>query len=127
MTGYNATIRECSKELSTKERIAIKDTSNAASIDELTNLEGKIVLDFAYYVVLDIHNDKSDNQDYIKVVIADKSGNKYVTGSESFLSSLTDIVSEMTAAGEGDNIQLEIYRKESKNYKGKSFITVSLI
>ena len=127
MTGYNATIRECSKELSTKERIAIKDTSDAASIDELTNLEGKIVLDFAYYVVLDIHNDKSDNQDYIKVVIADKSGNKYVTGSESFLSSLTDIVSEMTAAGEGDNIQLEIYRKESKNYKGKSFITVSLI
>lgn len=127
MKGYNVTIRESSKDLSVKEKIALKDTSNAESIDAITAEQGKFVIDYSYHVVLDVHNEKSSNPDYVKVVVVDKSGNKYITGSESFLSSLGEIVEEMTAAGEGENIQIECFRKESKNYKGKSFITCSLI
>ena len=127
MNGYKVTIRETSKELSAKERISIKDTSNAESIDAITGEQGKFIIDYAYHVVLDVHNEKSDNPDYTKVIVVDKAGNKFVTGSESFLSAVTEIVSEMTEAGEGDNIQLECYRKESKNYKGKTFIICSLI
>lgn len=127
MEGYSVNIRETSKELSAKERIAIKDTSNAISIDEVTLNEGSIIIQYDFHVILDIHNEKSDNKDYTKIVVMDKGGTKYVTGSESFRTALTDIVDEMVDAGEGDNIAIEVYRKDSKNYKGKQFITASIV
>ena len=127
MEGYSVKIRYASKELSTKERIQIKDTSNAISLDDLTMQEGNITIEYAYHVVLDVHNEKSDNKDYTKIVVVDKGGTKYVTGSESFGTALSDIVDEMVDAGEGDNITVEVYRKDSKNYKGKQFITCSIV
>ena len=127
MEGYSVKIRETSKELSAKERIAIKDTSNAISLDEVTATEGSIVIQYDFHVVLDVHNEKSDNKDYTKIVVMDKGGTKYVTGSESFRTALTDIVDEMIDAGEGENITIEVYRKDSKNYKGKQFITASIV
>ena len=127
MEGYSVKIRETSKELSAKERIAIKDTSNAISLDEITATEGSITIQYDFHVVLDVHNEKSDNKDYTKIVVMDKGGTKYVTGSESFRTALSDIVDEMVDAGEGDNITIEVYRKDSKNYKGKQFITASIV
>lgn len=127
MEGYSVKIRETSKELSAKERIAIKDTSNAISIDEVTATEGSIVIQYDFHVILDVHNEKSDNKDYTKIVVMDKGGTKYVTGSESFRTALSDIVDEMVDAGEGDNITIQVYRKDSKNYKGKQFITASIV
>lgn len=129
MNGYKATVRECSKELTVKERIMLKDTSNAKSLDALTQEANfnneKVLINVDYYATLDIHNEKSDNKDYINFIVVDKDGKKYVTGSQSFISSFTDIVEEMTEAGEKD-ITIEVYRKESKNYKGKDFITCSI-
>ena len=129
MEGYKASITYASKELSAKEKIMLKDTSNAASLDDLTaNGPGDVVIDYAYHVIVDIHNERADgNKDYRKVVIVDKDGNRFVTGSDSFITQLNDIVSEMTEAGEENNITLSVFRKESKNYKGKTFITCSLI
>ena len=130
MKGYTATVREVSKEISVKEKIMLKDTSNAISIDALTQEASfnneKVLIDVDYYAILDIHNEKSDNKDYINFIIVDKSANKYVTGSESFITTFTDIYNEMKGAGE-ENITIEIYRKESKNYKGKDFITCSIV
>ncbi len=130
MKGYTSTVREVSKEISVKEKIMLKDTSNAISIDTLTQEASfnneKVLIDVDYYAILDIHNEKSDNKDYINFIIVDKSGNKYVTGSESFITTFTDIYEEMKGAGE-ENITIEIYRKESKNYKGKDFITCSIV
>lgn len=129
MNGYKATVRECSKELTVKERIMLKDTSNAESLDMLTQEanfnDQKVLINVDYYATLDIHNEKSDNKDYINFIVVDKDGKKYVTGSQSFISSFTDIVDEMTEAGETD-ITIEVYRKESKNYQGKDFITCSI-
>lgn len=126
MEGFTVKIRMSSKDLTAKERVMLKDTSNAISIDEVTSNEGKLVIDYDYHVILDIHNERSDNKDYVKCVVVDKAGTKYVTGSESFRTALADIVDEMIDAGE-DDITIEVYRKESKNYKGKSFISCSLI
>ena len=127
MEGFSVKIRTASKEVSAKERVAIKDTSNCISIDEATTNNDKVIINYDYHVILDIHNEHSDNKDYVKTVVVDKNGDKYVTGSQSFTTALVDIVDEMVEAGEGDNIQLQCYRKDSKNYKGKQFITVSLI
>lgn len=128
MEGYNAKVRYTSKELSPKEKIAIKDTASAESLDELTeNAAENVVIDYSYHVIIDVHNEHSDNKDYVKTVVVDKNGTKYVTGSQSFTTQLEDIVNEMTEAGCADDITIEVYRKESKNYKGKSFITCKLV
>lgn len=130
MEGYKVTVAECSKELSVRERIALKDTSNAESLDRLTAdakiSNEKVIIDVDFYATLNIHNEHSDNKDYINFIVIDKDGYKYVTGSQSFIIQFKDIVDEMKEAGEED-IKIEVYRKESKNYKGKDFITCSLV
>lgn len=130
MRDYKATVTEASKELTAKEKIMLKDTSNAESLDTLTQdaaFEGKkVLIDVDYYAIIEIHNSKSDNPDYNNIVIVGKDGRKYVTGSDSFMSTFIDIYNEMKDAGE-EEITVECYRKESKNYKGKDFITCSII
>lgn len=130
MDGYKASVKECSKELTVKEKIALKDTSNAIGLDFLTqeaNFNGeKVIIDVDYYATINIHNEKSDNKDYINFIVVAKDGTKYVTGSQSFISAFKDIATELAEAGETD-MTIEVYRKESKNYKGKDFITCSIV
>ena len=130
MDGYKASVRKCSKELSVKEKIALKDTSNAIGLDLLTqeaNFNGeKVIIEVDYYATIDIHNEKSDNKDYINFIVVAKDGTKYVTGSQAFISAFEDIANELAEAGESD-MTIEVYRKESKNYKGKDFITCSIV
>lgn len=129
MQGYSVEITDTSKELSAKERVKIKDTSNAVDLDKATQSDGgpvNVVIDYDYHVMLQIHNEKSDNKDYKKIVIVDKNGNKFTTGSESLITSLLDIVKEMKECDE-DDFQVEVYRKDSKNYQGRQFLTCSLV
>jgi len=127
MKGYEVNIVSSTKELSPKEKIKLKDLSNSINLDNATQAEGKVVIDYDYHVILEIHNEKSkDRKDYQNVVVVDKDGTKYNTGSESFLTTLEDITGEMLSAGEED-FSIEVYRKDSKNYKGKQFITCSVL
>lgn len=126
---YKAKVADSSRELTAKEKIMLKDTSNAFSLDELTqeaqfNNE-KLILNIDYYVTIDVHNDKADDKDYQQFILVDKGGKKYYTGSTSFINNFIDIFEELTEAGE--EVTIEIYRKESKNYKGKEFITCSVV
>lgn len=125
MTGYSVKVVECTKDLTAKERVKIKDTTNAIKLDEATQ-GGAIVIAYDYHAVLGIHNEKLDDPDYRQYIVVDTAGNKYVTGSESFFTAMTEIVDEMSAAGETD-YELEVYRMDSKNYKGKQFITCSIV
>lgn len=123
MEGYYVNIREVSRSITAKERVKLKDTTNAISLDEVTQ-EGKFVFEPDYYAILDVHNENSEDKDYIKYVIVDKAGTKLVTGSESFFTSFKDIMDEM--AGCDEEFSIEAYRMPSKNYKGKEFITCSI-
>lgn len=125
MIGYSVKVAECTKDLTAKERVKIKDTTNAIKLDNATQ-DGSIVIAYSYHAVLDIHNEKLEDPDYKQYVVVDTAGNKYVTGSESFFTAMTEIVDEMSAAGETD-YELEVYRMDSKNYKGKQFITCSIV
>lgn len=125
MTGYSVKVVECTKDLTAKERVKIKDTTNAIKLDEATQ-GGAIVIAYDYHAVLAIHNEKLDDPDYRQYIVVDTAGNKYVTSSESFFTAMTEIVDEMSAAGETD-YELEVYRMDSKNYKGKQFITCSIV
>ena len=124
MTGYSVEIINSTKELTGKEKIMVKDTSNAIKIDDVTNNGNSITISPKILVTLKIHNEKSADKDYLKYVIIDENGDKYVTGSESFITSLTDIMSDM--AEEEEKYSVVIYKMASKNYQGKSFITCSI-
>ena len=127
MEGYKARVAVVSRELSIEDRIKFKDTSDAIGIDLATQELEDLVLNIDYYGVFDIHNEKADgNKDYKNYVFVTDKGEKYVTGSESLWSAFTDIMDELTEAGIEDIPPIKIYRKDSKNYKGKQFLTCSL-
>lgn len=123
MEGYSVKVKEANRELTAIERLKIKDASNAIKLDEALNA-GPIVIAPTLWAVLDVHNEKSDNKDYEMFVVVADDGTKYVTGSASFWNSFIDIVSELT--GEVDAFNISIYKVDSKNYKGKQFITCSV-
>lgn len=124
MTGYSVKIVNASKELSARDRVAVKDTTNAIALDDATK-ETPLVIAIDYYVELAIHNEKSEDKDYKKYVVVDKSGNKFVTGSESFFTAMLEIMDEMSDSGE--DFEIQVYRMPSKNYKGKEFLTCSIV
>lgn len=122
-TGYNAVVEYSSKELSKKERYMICDTTNATPLDT-ASADSDLIIDFDYYALIAIHNERAkDNKDYKKCVIVDKAGNKFTTGSQSFIETLQNICEVM----EGEDFQIQVFQKASKNYSGKNFITCSLI
>ena len=128
MEGYSVKVRECSKQLTAKEKIAIKDFSNAIALDSAITDDTPIILSPAYYAILDVHNEHSANdKDYTKYLIVDNSGTKYVTGSNSFFTSFIDIFTEMQQEAPGEDYSIECYRRPSQNYKGKSFLTCFII
>ena len=122
---YEVKINSTSKELTARERVMLKDTRNAIKLDEAVS-ETPLVISPVYYAILDIHNEKSkEDKDFQNYVVVDIDGNKYVTGSTSFFEAFTEIVEEMD--GTGEEYQIEIYKLDSKNYKGKQFITCSIV
>lgn len=126
--AYTVKITQTSKELTAKERVQIKDTGDCVHIDKATQDSGNgaIVINPAWYAVLAIHNDKSQDKDYENYVIVDKDGTRYVTGSQSFMSAFLNIFEEMETVTDED-WSLKIYRLPSKNRAGKDFITCSVI
>lgn len=127
MTNYTTSITESSKELSTREKIKLKDLTSAIAIDKVVDPEKPLVIAPDFYARISIHNEKlpENEQDYKTMVIVDKSGTKYYTGSDSAISSFVDIFDEMIDTAEP--FEIEFYKKESKNYSGKHFITCSLV
>lgn len=124
MKDYQATVVNCTKELTAKERIALKDTSNATKLDSVVNVGEKFNIDVDYVATIEVHNSLAENQDYTIFVVVDKSGEKYITGSQSFITSYYNIESEME--NESEPWTIDVYKVESKNYKGRYFLTCSI-
>ena len=125
---YYVEIEESSRELTLKERVALKQAGGANKLDEMT-ANGDVLIAPVGYVVLKIHNEKSADKDYKQYVVFDKSGERYVTGSNSFFTSFLDIFRELNGEnGEMlEDYQLRVFRKPSKNYAGKSFLSCDVI
>ena len=121
---YEVSIKESSKELTAKERIALKDTSDAVKLDEALT-DGELTFKPAGYAILNVVNDKADDKEYSQYVVFADDGTKYVTGSESFWNSFINIFEEMK--DESEEWAIKVYKLDSKNYKGKQFITCSII
>lgn len=121
---FEVTIKETSREFTKKERIKIKDTTNAIKLDEATK-ENALIIKPVAYAVLEVHNEKADPTDYEQYIVMGDDGNTYFTGSENFFQTFYSIFSEME--GEDEEWELKIYRAPSKNYVGRDFITCAIV
>lgn len=125
MKGYTSEIVRSSREFTARERLRIKDTTAAKALDELVAPELPIEIEVESWAEVHVVNENSKGEkEYTKYVIHAKDGNYYTTGSESFISAMQDIMAEME--GESEPWALLIYKQESKNYKGKYFITCTV-
>lgn len=125
---YSVAIREASRDLSAKEKIAFRDFGNAIKLDENLTEDDSMMISPKDYVILDVHNEKAKgNKDYTKYIIIDNGGNKFVTGSESFFTRFIEIFETMHEDAPDEEYQIECYKRPSKNYAGKSFISCSLV
>lgn len=128
MNGYTTTIIESSMELTPKERVKMKDTSNCLKLDEIVPASGEeFIVTPAGFVVLRVENPNNTkgNTEYEVFVLVDTQGTKYVTGSESFMDAFLEIFNELK--DETDSYEIAIYRRPSKNFSGKTFITCSVV
>ena len=125
MAEYKAMVESASWEMTAREKLRYTDFTDVIQIDEATQA-GDIIIDVDKWLVVQVHNEKSDTIDYKKYVIIDQEGQAYVTGSESFWRSFIEIY-EVMSEEEETVYSIKAYRKESKNYKGKDFLTCRII
>lgn len=122
---FEVKILTTTHDLTARERIKLKDTTNAIKLDSALIKDGDpIVITPVDYAVIEVTTDKVDKP-YKNYIVMDESGQKFITGSNSFWESFSDIWSEMK--DETEDYQIEIYKVDSKNYQGKQFITCSIL
>lgn len=123
---YSAKLVSATRELSAKERVAVKMFIGAEQLDELTQRdENGVLIDIDYVAVVEVYNEKSDNKNYNKYVYVDKDGTLYISGSETLYRTYEEIAEEME--GEQEPWSIKVIRMESTNYKGKDFLTCMLV
>ena len=133
MNGYKAVVKESVKGLTAREKIAIKALNDVTELNDLVTPEHAIMINIDNVVTVQVHNEKSDNQDHNKYVYIDKDGTKYVSGSEPLYTTVKDILSDVEDAiadgemDETEDITIKVMKKESANYKGQMFLTAELI
>ncbi len=123
---YSAKLVSATRELSAKERVAVKMFIGVEQLDELTKRdENGVLIDIDYVAVVEVYNEKSDNKNYNKYVYVDKDGTMYISGSETLYRTYEEIAEEME--GEQEPWSIKVIRMESTNYKGKDFLTCMLV
>lgn len=120
---YNVTITTASRELETREKMWLKSSPDAITIDACMADADSLLVEIDFYAVLAVHNEKANgDKDYNMLYIVDKSGMIYRSCSNSLITSLEDIA--YMAADNGENISeypVIITAKASKQYAGKNF------
>lgn len=129
---YKSEITFASKELTKREKVMLSDVSSATKFDEvLKGVDETFDIEPVAYAVVSIENDKAKGEkQYEVIVILDAAGNKFVTGSLSFREAFIGIWDQMTDNGviaEGEEFSIRVYKRPSKNYSGKAFISCALI
>lgn len=121
---YTATITMSNKELTGIEKVKIKNLQDAKQLDDVLGDSDSLYIKPESYARISIHNEKSKQEkDYEKLVIIGDDGEKYVTGSDSFMRSFEEICDDM--AGDDTPWAIKVFRRPSKNYSG-TFITCTI-
>lgn len=128
MEGYKAKVAGSWKELSVKEKIAFKETDGFIKLDEVVTPDDDLVITLKNYIIVAVENPKAEQTNYNQYILVTEEGEIYVTSSDTFDSSISDKLDEIADAGdEMGDWKLRIYKRESKNFKGKYFLTCAII
>jgi len=128
-SDYHTSIKESSRELTSKEKLTLKDFNDAQPLDSVVGTDG-FIIDPDVVAVIAVHNERArDDKDYETIIILDKSGTKYSSSSKSLRDSLSDIMDDLAEFAEEDreDMRIKIFKKESKNYTGKYFLTATVV
>lgn len=123
---FHVEIKESSRELSKVERIKLKDYGRFTRLDDVVSVESSVKLSPEDYAIITIHNPDADGGQFDAIVVTDEHGEKFMTGSKTFIKRFVDIWDEMRGDGSNDVFDVEVYKMESNNYKGKYFIGCSI-
>ena len=127
--NYNARIINSSFEkLTGKDKLKYMNFSSMIQLDDVVAETGEhFPISVIGFVIVEVHNEKSDNKDYTKTVLVADDGTLYVTGSDSFTREFVNIVDvlkdDFTDAGTIPLYEIDVYKRPSKNYNGKKFLT----
>lgn len=126
---FTVTITESSREFKGKEAIKLKDIGDAIRLNSAINDAEDNVVQFTpeAWAVLHIENDNAkegQDKEYTNYIVLDTEGNKYITGSESFFTSLKDILDEME--GIDEEFEIKCYKVPSSNFSG-DFLKCSIV
>ena len=124
---YNTKVVSTSREITPQEKFLIKDFNDAIGLDSVVTNDEDIILDIDIIAEVQVHNEHAkDDKDYTTIVIITTDGTKYTTSSNSVRDAISDIMDECKDEGIED-YKLKIFKKPSKNYAGKSFMTASIV
>lgn len=134
---YNVTILAADQEYKGRAAIAIKSTDLSVNLGNYLKSNGKLLVDIEHWVIMQVHNEHAKkDKDYKVIKLIDRNGESYISGSESLISSFTDIWDELEdeftdniadGCPEKNYVELELYMKQSKNDSTNSFITCRLV
>lgn len=114
-------IAETSKELTAREKLMMEDVTDAFKLNEITD---PIIITPAQYAVLHVEDEDPDVDPYDKFIVIDNDGNKYTTGSKSFMEAFKKIWNVMSE--EDEEYQIKVYKVKSQKRDG-SFLTCSIV
>lgn len=124
--NYKAQVVSASKQLTGKEKVALKNFADMIPLDEETKAnEAGVLINVAWTAEVEVHNEKADNPDYVKYIYVDKDGTMYISGSEPLYRQYTDIAEDME--GDEEEWGIKVIRKQSSNYEGKDFLTCVIV
>ena len=129
-TDYSTKIVTSSRELTVKEKITLKDFNDCVGLDTVVTNDQGFIIDPDVIVEVQVHNERAkDDKDYTTIVILDKDGTKYSTSSSSLRDSISDIMDELADLEESDraDLKIKVFKKPSKNYSGKYFLTATVV
>lgn len=119
---YTANIVECSKELTSREKLKYMTTEDSVNMSQV---EGELLITPDFYCVVEVHNEKSQDVDYTQYHVIDKDGTDYYTGSQSFWNAFKRIFDVMS--GEDEEYQIKVLEKPSNNIKDRTFLTCTIV
>lgn len=124
MEGYKAVIERGSRDFTARERLKMKEFSDAIRIVDFVQTENPVitVVDWAVVHVTNANAKRDTDKEYIKFLIIDKDGIKYTTGSQSIIDSVIDFWTEL----DGEELTIKFVSRPSKNYDG-NFITAVIV
>lgn len=123
--NYSARVVSVTTELTGRQMVALRNFSDMVQLNDLTKDED-VLINIDYVACVEVHNEKSDNKDYMKYIFADRDGTKYITGSEPLYREYTDIKEALEAVRDTDPISIKVMRKQSKNNQN-DFLTCILV